>query len=167
MKTTLALQARRLAGDALIERTSQLLANERSTTAALLAHLAEIDVRRLYLDEGYSSMFVWCTQVLHLSEHAAYNRIECARASRKFPVILPMLARGDVHLTGIRLLAPHLTRSNYRAVLAEARHLGRAEIAEIVARLNPRPDVPSSVRRVARCGVPARGAGANRRGSCR
>jgi hypothetical protein len=33
-------------------------------------------------------MFTYCTQILHLAEHAAYNRIEAARAARRFPLIL-------------------------------------------------------------------------------
>jgi hypothetical protein len=45
----------------------------------------ELDTRRLYLGEGCSSLFTYCTQVLHLSEHAAYNRIETARAARFSP----------------------------------------------------------------------------------
>ena len=66
----------------------------------------ELDVRRLYLGEGCSSLFTYCTQVLHLSEHAAYGRIEAARAARRFPVILELLTDGVVTLTAVTLLAP-------------------------------------------------------------
>ncbi len=59
----------------LVARVTQLAQREREATAALIAHLAELDARRLYLAEGYSSLFTYCTQVLHLSEHAAYGRI--------------------------------------------------------------------------------------------
>lgn len=62
--------------------------DERRVTAELLALLAELDTRRLYLGEGCSSLFAYCTQVLHFSEHAAYHRIETARAARYFPAIL-------------------------------------------------------------------------------
>ena len=51
---------------------------QRDATVALIAHLAELDARRLYLAEGCASLFAYCTQVLHLSEHAAYGRIEAA-----------------------------------------------------------------------------------------
>ena len=67
-------------------------------------------------------MFTYCTQVLHLAEHAAYNRIEAARAARRFPAILKLLADGSVHLSAIRLLAPHLTQENHTDVLREASH---------------------------------------------
>ena len=80
---------------------------------SLLALLAEIDVRKLYLGRGYSSMFVYCTQSLHLSESAAYARITAARASRSFPGILAHLTDGSVTLTTISLLAAHLTDENH------------------------------------------------------
>ena len=69
----------------LLSAVSRLAASEREATARLVASLAEVDARRLYLSEGCSSLFTYCTQVLHLSEHAAYNRIEAARTARRFP----------------------------------------------------------------------------------
>ena len=74
-----------LSDDQLLAETKRLVANERVATAALLKSLMEIDARRLYLREGCSSLFTYCTQVLHLAEGAAYNRIEAARAARRFP----------------------------------------------------------------------------------
>jgi hypothetical protein len=54
---------------------------------------------------GCSSLFPYCTQVLHLSEHAAYLRIEAARAARKYPVLLERLDAGEITLTAVSLLA--------------------------------------------------------------
>jgi hypothetical protein len=71
----------------LLERTTRAAGAERHATAELLALIGELDMRRLYLEEGCSSLFTYCTQVLHLSEHAAYHRIEGARAARQFPII--------------------------------------------------------------------------------
>lgn len=122
--------------------------DERFATAQLIALLMELDARRLYLGEGCSSLFTYCTQLLHLSEHAAYNRIETARAARRFPVILELVESAAVTLTTIRLLAPHLTDTNHRDVLERARHKTKREIELVVATLNPRPDVPSAVRKL-------------------
>ena len=125
-----------------------LAGHERHATARLIAALGELDARRLYLGEGCSSLFIYCTQVLHLSEHATYGRIEAARAARKWPAILDLLADGSVHLTAIGLLAPHLTGENHQDVLAAARHRTKREVEEIVARLRPQPPIPSSVRKL-------------------
>jgi HNH endonuclease len=138
----------RLSDSQLLVEVNRRVASEREATATLVSALAEVDVRRLYLGQGCSSMFTYCTQVLHLAEHAAYNRIEAARAVHRFPMIRTLLADGWVHLSAIRLLSPHLTASNHRDVLLEASHKTKREIEEIVARLQPRPDVPPSVRRL-------------------
>jgi len=90
-------------------------------TALLIVHLAELDARRLYLFEGYSSLFAYCTEVLRLSEHAAYGRIEAARAARRFPVLLEMLADGSVTLTTVGLLASDLTAENHENPVQSSR----------------------------------------------
>src|SRR5262245_23093600 len=120
---------------------------ERGATAQLLALLAEMDVRRVYLQQGYSSLFTYCTGCLHLSEHAAYGRIEAARAARKFPSLLDRFADGSITLTTICLLSNHLTPENHEQLLAAAMHKTRREVEQLVATLRPMPDVPSAVRK--------------------
>jgi hypothetical protein len=137
-----------LSNTELLARVTHLAEREREATAALIAHLAELDARRLYLAEGYSSLFTYCTQVLHLSEHAAYGRIEAARAARRFPIILERLAEGSVTLTTVGLLAAHLTPETHQDLLDMARHKSKRQVEELVARLRPQPPVPASVRRL-------------------
>ncbi len=132
----------------LLARLKALARQERDATARLIAHLALVDARRLYLPEGCSSMFTYCTQVLHFSEGAAYARIEVARAVRRFPLILERLAEGSLNLTTVRLLSPHLTGANHGEVLNAAAHRSRREVEELVARLKPRPPVPASIRKL-------------------
>jgi hypothetical protein len=137
-----------LSDSELLEGTARAAARERGATTRLVAHLAEMDARRLYLGEGYASLFAYCTSALGLSEGSAMSRIDAARAVRKFPAVLPALAEGQVHLTAVRLLAPILTEENHGALLREARGKSRSEVEAIVARLRPAPPVPSSIRRV-------------------
>ena len=137
-----------LSDDQLLLEVRRLANGERHATAALLRSLIELDVRRLYLREGYSSLFTYCTQVLHLEEGAAYNRIETARAARRFPSILDHIADGSLTLTAARLLAPHLTPDNVSNVLASARHKSKRDVELLVASLHPKPVVPESIHRV-------------------
>jgi hypothetical protein len=134
----------------LIARTIEAARSERTSTATLIALLTELDARRLYLSEGCSSLFTYCTQVLHLSEHAAYHRIEAARAARKFPIILELLADGAITLTTIALLRPHLTVDNHRTLLESARYRSKRDVECLLAALAPRPDVKPLILRVAR-----------------
>jgi hypothetical protein len=137
-----------LSDDELLATVKRLATTECRATAALVRSLMELDVRRLYLGEGYSSLFTYCTQALHLAEGAAYNRIEAARAARRFPAILAALEDGSVTLTTVRLLAPHLTAANHQHVLALARHKGKREVEELVASLRPLLAVPSTIRKL-------------------
>ncbi len=139
---------RHLSDDELVARVTSLAARQRDAMAQLVAHLAELDTRDLHLRAGYGSLFAYCRDVLRLSEHEAYNCIEAARAARRLPVILEMLAEGSVNLTTVRLLARHLTSGNYRAVLESARGKRKSEVEEIVAGLWPQPDVPPSFRKL-------------------
>jgi hypothetical protein len=122
--------------------------SERHATARLIALLAQVDERRLYLGEGCSSLFTYCTQVLYLSEHAAYGRIEAARTARRFPVVLDLLTDGSITLTTVRLLSQHLTPDNHLKVLASARRMSKREVEFLVASLAPHPEVPTIVRKL-------------------
>src|SRR6476646_10076241 len=133
----------------LLDATERAATEERHLTAELLALLGELDARRLYLGQSCASLFTYCTQALHFSEHAAYHRIEAARAARQFPVILDMLAEGAVTLTTVTLLRPHLTRQNHAALLDAARHKSKREVEQQIACLAPRSDEPTVVRRLA------------------
>jgi hypothetical protein len=110
----------------------------------VIAHLSEGEARGLFTKLGYSSA-QYCRVVLHFSEHEAYLRIAAARCALRFPVILKLLADGEITLTTIKLLNPHLTPENHLALLAEARHKSKFEVKEIVARLDPQAPVPPSV----------------------
>ncbi len=146
--TTKASVLSQLSDRELLAQVNVAVHAERQASAQLIALLMELDTRRLYLGEGFSSLFTYCTQALHLSEHAAYNRIEAARAARRFPVVLDLIAEGAVTLTTIRLLAPHLTLDNHREVLERARRKSKREVEYLVAGLCPRSDVPSAIRKL-------------------
>ena len=137
-----------LSNDDLLSTVKRLAATECWATAALVRSLMELDERRLYLGEGYSSLFTYCTQALHLAEGAAYNRIEAARAACRFPAILTALEDGAVTLTTVRLVAPHLTIANHEDVLARARHKGKRDVEALVASIRPLPSVPSTIRKL-------------------
>jgi 5-methylcytosine-specific restriction endonuclease McrA len=155
MDPTILAHVAQLSDPDLLAQVKVLTQRERDATVALIVHLAELDERRLYLAEGYPSLFKYCTDALHLSEHATYHRIEAARAVRRFPVLLGLLAEGAVHLTAVGLLAPHLTVANHEQVLALARHKSRRETEELVAWLRPQPPVPDAIRKLPTRKAPA------------
>ena len=118
----------------LLRDLAALIACDRMTTAKILAHIAEVDARRLYAPAGYSSMHAYCVGELRLSEDAAFRRIRAARAARQFPVLLVSLAEGKLNLAAVSLLAPHLTEENLEELLRVACCRRKAEIEEYLAR---------------------------------
>jgi hypothetical protein len=137
-----------LSDDQLLSSVRTLACEEQRATAHLIAALCELDRRKLFLGQGCPSLFTYCTEVLHLSEHAAYGRIEAVRAVRRFPILLGHLEDGNLTLTAVCLLAPVLTSDNHERLLAAARHKSKREVEHLVASTRPRPDVTASVRKL-------------------
>ena len=140
----------RLSDAQLLIEVKRLVAVEHEETADVIRSLCEVKARQLHLAIGCSSMFDYCTRVLHLSEHAAYARIAAARWAGDYPLILDLLVEGAITLTTVTLLGRHLTPENHVAVLESACHKSKADVEMIVATLHPTPvDRPAVVRPIA------------------
>jgi len=133
---------------ALLESMRDLAARGAGLEADLLVHLGEVEVRGLALELGFRSLFAYCVEVLHFSESIAFHRITAARASRRFPQILERIRSGELHLSGLRLLQPHLTDENCGELLELARHQTKRAIEERLADRAPKPDAPAQLRRL-------------------
>jgi 5-methylcytosine-specific restriction endonuclease McrA len=145
-----------LANPALLRSLSDVVAKDRTTTAEMLALIAEVDRRRLYAGAGFESMYVYCVGHLRMSEDAAYKRIRAARASRRFPSILEAIGIGRLSLSAVVLLARHLRRISPEAgteLLSAAEGKSRSELELLLAERFPQPDVPSRVQQLPPQGV--------------
>ena len=132
----------------LLDGVFAAVTREFEDVAVVVAHIAEIDKRKLFAGEGCSSLKDYCMEVLRLTEDQAYSRIAVARTAQKFPVVLDMLADGLVHLTAVDRLGPSLTEENHLSLLEEAICKTMAQVEEIVARLRPKGPVASSIRKL-------------------
>ncbi len=129
----------------LLAGTRRLVAVGNQALAALLAHLAEVEARGIHRARACPSLYSYCIYELRMSEDAAFRRAKAARLCRKFPALYDAVARGELHLTGLLLLGPHLTDDNCSEVLARAKHRTKRELAKLVRELDPLPDVPARV----------------------
>jgi len=148
MDADLTLTLRTIPDDELLRRLSDLVCRSLRVEADVVAHIGEVDERRLFARQAFPSMFAYCTESLHLSETEAYRRITVARAARKHPAILEALRDGRLHLSGLARLVPLLTADNCLALLERATHLTTRQVEALVAELAPRPDVPSAIRKL-------------------
>src|SRR6185436_11055032 len=138
-----------LSDECLRRELSAAAAKESQATAELLAHIAEFDERKLYLRAAYPSMIDYCTGELRLSLDAAAKRLQVARVGKRCPGVFHALAEGRVHLSGLVLLAPHLTPETEDELLGAALHKSKAEIEKLLAERAPKMDMPASVTPIA------------------
>jgi 5-methylcytosine-specific restriction endonuclease McrA len=127
---------------------NELVGSGRRVLAALLAHLGEVEERRLHLAAGHGSLFAYCVSRLALSEDEAYRRIEVARLARRFPVLFPLLADGRVSLSVAALLKPHLSAHNAGELTQLVCGASVQRARELLAARFPRPDVPATIRKL-------------------
>ncbi len=138
-----------LGDDELLHRLKDLVRQEREDTAAVVAHLMEVDSRHLACERAYPSLFEYCVKELGYSEPSAFHRIRAARAARKRPELLNLLRRGEVHLRSLVLLHPHLDREGAQDLIQQARGKTVLEVSTLLAPLCPRPEPRDTIRVIA------------------
>jgi hypothetical protein len=137
-----------LGNDELLAALAGLVRRENDLMSDLLAHLAELDERRLYLELGFSSLFAYCTKALGFCKSAAGRRIAVARVCRKYPEAFARVARGELQLSALSLLAQHLNSENATELFDACGRKSCEQVEELLAARFPRPDVRDSIRRL-------------------
>src|SRR5215471_5001181 len=109
-----------LSNEQLLSGLLTLVGQGRAILARLLGYLGEVEERRLDLESACSSLFDFCVRRLAMSEDEAWRRVAAARLTRRFPVVLEMIAQGKIHLTALLLLRDYLTNENHEELLLAA-----------------------------------------------
>lgn len=134
----------------LLAQTKKLVGDERDTLAQFLAHLAEIDARKIYVDEGFSSLFSFLTRGLKMSEGCAVKRVRVARLGRQHSHVLAMIGSGDVHLSAASMLFEHRDHHDFATLLSGCIHKSSREVEEFLAKTFARPGpIRESIRLIA------------------
>ena len=134
-----------LSDSELLSATRRLVGRSNQLLALLLGHLAEVEARGLHRIRACSSLYTYCIYELRFSEDEAFRRVAAARLVKRFPALLDAIASGELHLTGLLMLGPHLTSENLTEVLARSKHRTKKEIARLVRQLDPLPEVPARI----------------------
>ncbi|HEY6078165.1 MAG TPA: HNH endonuclease [Polyangiaceae bacterium] len=125
--------------------TRRLVGGSNKLFAQLLLHLAEVETRGIHRTRACASLYTYCIYELRMSEDAAARRSSAARLVKRFPLLFDAIGAGELHLTGLLMLGPHLTLENHVEVLARAKFRTKKEIAQLVRELQPLPRVPDLV----------------------
>src|SRR5450432_412579 len=117
----------------LLAALSELVRRENDAMSDLLAHLAELDERRLFLDLGFSSLFAYCTEKLGFCKSSAGRRIAVARVCKKYPEAFVRVARGELQRSVLSLLGPHLNPENAAKLFEACVRKSCEQVEELLA----------------------------------
>ncbi len=90
--------------------------------------MAEIERRKLYVERGFSSLFRFCVEGLGLTEDQACRRVAVVRAARRLPDVFPMIANGELHMTGVAKLSRFMNDESAHSLVEQAKNKSKAEM---------------------------------------
>jgi hypothetical protein len=125
---------KKLSDKVLLSQMDLLNVHERKVTVLVLRHLREIEVRRLFIDLGYSSMHVYCIKHLKYSEGQTQRRLSSARLMTELPEIEKDIQAGSLNITNLAKF-----QSFARAEKAVDFELNRAEKLEALSQIQNKP----------------------------
>ena len=67
----------------------------------ILLHIQVLESRRIYLDRGYSSCFLYLVEILGYSSSAAMRRLDAARLLKEIPEVAEQIESGSLNLSQI------------------------------------------------------------------
>jgi len=127
---------------ALTARLADLLAREHGAMTDFLLALADFDRRRLWVELGYSGLFMFLHRELGLSKGASHYRKVAAELIQRVPEMVEPLRDGRLCITSIVELAKVLTPENHAEVLPRFFHCSKREAMVVTAELRPDPAPP-------------------------
>jgi hypothetical protein len=116
----------------LLKDCKEAVGKEKKATARVLEYLSEIDSRRLWASEGYSSLFDFCIRFLGYSEAETCRRTQAARLSSRIEEVKPLLEEGTLSLTSMSLLSKHLTKENAKEILPQVVNLSTRQVEKVI-----------------------------------
>jgi hypothetical protein len=92
--------------DAEVESRLKFLARkERELLHLVLAHIKEIEIRRIFLQRGHATMYDYLTKELCYSGSAAMRRLEASRILRDVPGVAAKIHQGTLNLSQLSELS--------------------------------------------------------------
>ena len=136
----------KLSNKQLIQKGDRAVRTRHELAIEVLDCLIEIDRRSLYLSEGYSSLFNYCTRRWNYSHPKAGRTIMAARCMKNFPGVRDLLVKRKITLCGVSRIAAILTEENCEELLRRVSGKRYIEIEKIVASLRTAPAIREIIR---------------------
>ncbi len=136
----------------LLLETKKLVFKERELIGEIIAHLAEIETRKLYSDLKYQSLYDYCTEELGYSNDQAYRRISAMRLSKQLPQVKGKLENGTISLSSANMLSVLINDSKMEKIeqievlnLIEGK--SKSETAALIGNIRSEKQLPSPVKK--------------------
>ncbi len=123
-----------VSNEALHHQLKMLRGKENEVLAELLLHLHEVDLRGIYRDAGYSSLFTYCRECLGYSEGSTHRRVNAARCLGRSPEVYELVREGKVTLCALAAISPVMDEENVGEVLSLAQGASKKEAERIAVR---------------------------------
>jgi hypothetical protein len=140
---------KQLSDKVLLDQTHYIAEHERGVTILALRHLREVEVRRLFADLGYSSMYAFCIKHLKYSENKTMSRLSSARLMTELPEIEEQIEAGSLNITSLSKVqsfvrsekaAQHeLSKDEKLALIAECEDKSTREVAKELIKKSHQP----------------------------
>lgn len=104
----------RLNDNTLLDEVKALVRREKEIIVEVIEYLKEIEVRKLHLARGYSSMFTFSVEFLGYSEAEAHIRIQAARLTQVLPEVSEKIQSGELSLSVAAATQSHFRKENIR-----------------------------------------------------
>ena len=133
----------------LVQRLKELTAVEHQLEVVVIDHLRELERRRLYLPQGFSSLFDYATRELGYSEAAAWRRIKAMRLCGEVEGARERMRDGSLTLNSAALLQNAFDRQERKRKQSGGGRGAQAGARSAAAPKGsvPGPGAPSSVPR--------------------
>ncbi len=92
------MEIKKLTDEELWNETLKEVEVERNSTLKVISFLQEINLRRLHLKRGYSSLHEYCVNVLKYSDGSAYRRIKAMKLVEDLPETKKSIENGTLNL---------------------------------------------------------------------
>ena len=119
----------------------QTIGDENKILARSLAHISEVHRRNLFLTLGFQSLYEFCLTTLPLSPGSVYRRTQVAKRAQRHPLLLELIARGELNLTAASKICPHLKDCDQDVFIKS--FIGKT-VSEVIATLANEQDIQES-----------------------
>ena len=129
-------------------RGIDISAHYKKAEAELIDVIQQLELHRVFVKKGYSSLFNYTVQALRLSESVAFNMITVARKAKEVPELKTEIKNGTITLSNARKIAPVLNSTNKTEWLEKARTLSLRNLEKEVVKVRPELATPERARYV-------------------